>query len=164
MKKKILTLFTCFLTFIVGIHYFTLKQSVKPNVNKKIKNIVSTYYDNISKEKYDSALQLFNYSSSDYINDLKQIKKLKKQYEYKINYPPDNMGWIQNITYDAKKRIYIVEANANIKYINKEWTASELVFVKKLKGKFKIIKILTDDRYCSFRGSKVLYIGKGNGY
>lgn len=159
-KKYLTTIAIAIMICIFCISYYRIlivSQNNDFDKQKEVKQFVSQYYEKLSEQNYEAALSQIYYNTAAYEKDISQIKN--QAIDYKISYPPDSQSWVRNVIFDQKEKAYAVEATAQISYKTKNWIASEIVYVKNIDKELKIIKILTDDIYCSLRGSKAVFIG-----
>lgn len=160
-KGKLILLGTLLIVFSLVTWKYTINKSSQLNSEEKMNIIllVNTYYNRMMNEDYKGALELVNITKSDYDKD---IEKLSNSNGYKIQQRLEGNHWIipvngkyNHILYDEKSRCFVVEIGANIIYNSRLWEATENVYMKKIGNNFKIIKITTDDRFASMRGSFV---------
>ncbi|MDO6355763.1 hypothetical protein Q3V94_11925 [Caloramator sp. CAR-1] len=159
-SKKLLILIVLITIIILPTIYIAYKNSFTFNNSRlepKVKELVTSYYDNLHNKNYGEALSLFDYDASALNKD---IENLRNNQDYIVNLPAETNDWVRGVYYNNNEKNYIVESLTEISYMNRKWVATELVFVKQIKGQLKITKIITDDKFCSVRGTKVHLLGR----
>lgn len=159
-KKALISLALILIIIFLAVLYNSYLDNIKSNdsnLKSKAKELVTFYYDNLHNKQYEKALTLFNYDEPTFKKDVENLGKIKN---YDVNLPAETNDWVRGVYYDKKENSYVVEVLAEVNYMNRSYVATEIVFVKEVKGQLKITKIITDDNFCSIRGSKVHLLGR----
>lgn len=127
----------------------------------KIEELVNEYYNNIAQQKFETALSLLNYDSiGQHTPDLNIMNQNKNDYKvtkriYKETwfYTPPN-GFFP---FDEGSSSFVVSVELESSYLGKSQDVIDYTYVKKVDGKYKIDKILTNDMFHTFRGIKTIY-------
>jgi hypothetical protein len=124
----------------------------------KIVNTINSYYNNMANKNYKTAFKLMDYSNLDINKDLEILSNAK---EYKIEPILEDGSWIvptngtYYISFDDNNKDFVVKTAVGIVYGNEKDRANDVVYIKKIGQSYKIVKIVTSDKYGGYRGSSV---------
>jgi len=164
MRKERLIIWTALvMLFFLGVWAYKVNISSKltPEEKAKIITLVNSYYNNMMNKDYKGALDLVDITESEYD---KALSTLNNNKEYVVRQNFEGNHWIISsketddpVYYDKTSNCFIVEIGAKIIYNGSPYEATEEVYIKRIGKNFKVVKIITDDRFSSIRGAYLIY-------
>lgn len=158
-KRKLVLLVALLVFFSIVACIYKIKTNSKLTLDEKskINSLVISYYNNMMNKNYKGTLDLIDITQSEYDKDL-EILNSTEGYVFQQRLEGNNWiipcnGSYDCIIYDQQSNCFTVNTGANIIYKNLDYYTTENVFVKRTGNNFKIIKVITNDRFAYIRGS-----------
>lgn len=160
MKKFILVLMTIILIVIIFLIGKNLLNShpVSEGDQKSIARTVNNYYMDIEKKQVEHALSYIYYENKNmnkYIDPQSNELALKEilQNVY-LTFHVENQCNYQDVFYDKTEKSYYSSVGLNLKYKGTSGgLVTEILYLNKFSGRWKIVKIKSADRYIVFRSN-----------
>ena len=158
-KLILLVAFVMVLSLATWVYKINVNSKLTSEEKSKIILLVNSYYNNMMDKDYKGALDLVDITKSDYEKDLEILNSRKG---YVVQQRLDGNHWIvpnngsyDYTFYDKQSNCFIVETGANIIYKDNIYQSTEAVSIKRVGKNFKIVRIITDDKFGYIRGSYI---------
>jgi len=149
-KKKILKLviifFSVYSVFLIckAINsYQDISKLRSVKFKSELESIAIQYYTYMFNREYSNALGLINYDDNN-LRDI-DLNVLNKNNKFYLIKDESNADTVQNISYNKEKNAFVIECNLGVydSTMKKYEYFNEILYVKKISGKYKIFKIDT---------------------
>jgi hypothetical protein len=164
-KNKLIFLLIVLMTFAFGVWKFTVnaRSKITHEEESKVLTLVNLYYDRLESKDYKGALEFVQLPKS---NRSSTVESSSPYESYEIDKLQGNDGqWFikangkyGHVFYSKEEKSFGCEVVIHATYGDSSIPTNEIVYLKRIGNDFKIVKIVTRDRYGCLRGPYVISI------
>jgi hypothetical protein len=164
-KNKLILSLIVLMIFAFGVWKFTVntKSKITHEEESKVLTLVNLYYDRVKSKDYKGALEFVQLPQSSHSSTVESSSLYKN---YAIDKAQDNDGqWFiksdgkyGDVFYSKEEKRFGCEVIINVTYGDSSIGANEIVYLRRIDNDFKIVKIVTTDRYGYLRGPYIISI------